>query len=56
MSVYPKKLNDIITLFEGLPEMERREILVAYADQAKNQEPREGEIFDFEVQGFILTQ
>ena len=48
MSVYPKKLNDIITHFEGLPEMERREILVAYADQAKNQEPREGEIFDFE--------
>ena len=45
---YPKKLADIITLMEGLPEMERRETLVAYADQAKNQEPREGEIFDFE--------
>ncbi|MBX9743341.1 MAG: SufE family protein [Chthoniobacterales bacterium] len=45
---YPKKLNDIITLFEGLSELERRETLIAYADQAKNQEPKEGELFDFE--------
>ena len=45
---YPKKLADIITLMEALPEIERREMLVAYADQAKKQEPREGEIFDLE--------
>lgn len=45
---YPKKLHDIIALFEGFSDMERREMLIAYADQAKNQEPREGELFDFE--------
>ncbi|MCX6956974.1 MAG: SufE family protein [Verrucomicrobiae bacterium] len=45
---YPKKLADIITLMQGLPEIERREMLVAYADQAKKYEPREGEIFDLE--------
>ena len=37
-----------MTLMEGLPEIERREMLVAYADQTKKQEPREGEIFDLE--------
>ncbi len=45
---YPKKLHNIITLFEGFSDPERRETLIAYADQAKNQEPREGEVFDFE--------
>lgn len=45
---YPKKLAEIITLMEGLPEIERREMLVAYADQARKQEPREGESFDLE--------
>ena len=45
---YPQKLAEIITLMEGLPEMERRETLVSYADQAKKQEPREGETFDLE--------
>jgi len=45
---YPKRLAEIITLMEALPEIERREILVAYADQAERQEPREGEIFDLE--------
>lgn len=45
---YPKKLADIITLMQGLPEIERREMLVAYADQAKKHEPHEGEIFDLE--------
>ena len=44
--VYPKKLNQIITLFESLPEDERRETLVSYADNAKKQEPRESEKFD----------
>ena len=43
--MYPDKLNKIINLFEMLPEDERRETLVSYADNAKNQEPREGENF-----------
>ena len=43
---YPGKLNKIISLFETLPEDERRETLVSYADNAKKQEPREGENFD----------
>jgi cysteine desulfuration protein SufE len=44
--VYPAKLNQIVNLFESLPEDERRETLVAYADNAKKQEPRENEKFD----------
>lgn len=43
---YPAKLGKIINLFESLPEDERRETLVSYADNAKNQEPRAGEKFD----------
>jgi cysteine desulfuration protein SufE len=46
--VYPPKLDKIIHLFEMLPEVERRETLVSYADSAKKQEPREGEKFDLE--------
>jgi cysteine desulfuration protein SufE len=46
VSVYPTKLNKIINLFETLPEDERRETLVSYADNAKKQEPREGENFE----------
>ena len=45
---YPPKLSEIIELFEILPEEEKRENLIAYADLAKNQAPREGEIFDLE--------
>src|SRR2546421_2778984 len=44
--MYPTQLNKIINLFESLPEDERRETLVSYADNAKKQEPREGEDFD----------
>src|SRR5215813_15131067 len=44
--MYPPKLNNIINLFESLPEDERRETLVSYADSAKRQEPRDGENFD----------
>ena len=44
--MYPTKLNKIINLFESLPEDERRETLVSYADNAKKQEPREGENFE----------
>jgi len=47
-SHYPPKLDKIINLFEMLPEVERRETLVSYADSAKNQEPREGEQFELE--------
>ena len=46
--MYPPKLNKIINLFEMLPEVERRETLVSYADSAKKQEPREGEQFELE--------
>jgi cysteine desulfuration protein SufE len=45
---YPGKLNKIIQLFESLPEDERRETLVSYADNAKKQEPRPGEQFQLE--------
>jgi len=48
MSSYPPKLNNIINLFESLPEVERRETLVSYADSAKKQEPRAGEQFALE--------
>ena len=48
MSNYPPKLNNIIQLFEHLPEDERRETLVSYADNASKQQPRPGEIFDLE--------
>ena len=48
MSSYPPKLNNIIKLFEMLPEVERRETLVSYADSAKKQEPRAGEQFELE--------
>src|SRR5690242_7459678 len=44
--MYPVKLGKIIHLFESLPEDERRETLVSYADNAKRQEPRSGENFD----------
>jgi cysteine desulfuration protein SufE len=44
--MYPPKLNKIVNLFESLPEDERRETLVAYADNAKKQEPRGNEKFD----------
>ena len=46
--MYPPKLNEIISLFESLPEDERRETLVSYADNAKKQEPRPGEKFVLE--------
>jgi len=45
---HPAKLSEIIELFEFLPDEEKRENLVAYADLAKNQAPREGESFDLE--------
>src|SRR5207237_10327789 len=46
--MYPPKLNNIINLFESLPEEERRETLASYADNARKQEPRGGEQFDLQ--------
>ncbi len=46
--IYPPKLDKIIHLFESLPEVERRETLVSYADSAEKQEPRPGEQFELE--------
>jgi len=46
--MYPPKLEEIIALFESLPDPEKREALISYADSAKNQGPREGETFDLE--------
>ena len=47
-SAYPEKLDKIVHLFESLPEDERRETLVSYADNAKKQEPRPDEQFELE--------
>ena len=46
--MYPEPLNDLIDLFEHLPEQERRENLVVMSDSAKRYEPKEGETFDLE--------
>src|SRR5436309_12476637 len=46
--MYPPKLNNIINLFESLPEDERRETLVSYADNAVKQEPWKDEQFDLQ--------
>ena len=48
MKIYPPKLLQIISLFESLPEEERRETLVSYADNAPKQEPQPGETFVLE--------
>ena len=47
-SEYPPKLAAIVALFEGLPEVEKRETLISYADQAARCGPAEGESFDLE--------
>src|SRR6202047_765363 len=46
--MYPEKLNKIIDLFEMLPEDERRETLVSYAENANKQEPRPREKVELE--------
>jgi len=45
---YPANLQKIIDLFEHLSDEEKRETLISYADQAAQQEPREGEQFSLE--------
>lgn len=47
-TVYPAKLQAIIDLFAMLEEEEKRENLIAYADEARHCGPREGETFDLE--------
>lgn len=46
--MYPAALQEIIDLFESLPEDERRENLILFADQAALYEPRAGETFTIE--------
>ncbi len=48
MSTYPAKLQSIINLFQSLPEEEKRENLIAYAEQSKRHEPKPDETFDLE--------
>lgn len=48
MSHYPAPLEAIIDLFSELPEVERREMLVNYAESAGKCAPAEGETFDLE--------
>jgi cysteine desulfuration protein SufE len=48
MMPYPPKLQAIIDLFNSLPEEEKRENLIAYAEQAKKHEPQPGETFTLE--------
>ena len=45
---YPKKLQGIIDLFESLPDEEKRELLIDYAERAARCEPKPGETFDLE--------
>jgi cysteine desulfuration protein SufE len=46
--MYPEPLNDLIDLFEHLPEQERRENLIVMSDGAAKCGPKEGEQFDLE--------
>lgn len=48
MSDYPAALTEIVDLFEHLPEDEKRENLIVYADAAAACGPAEGETFDLE--------
>lgn len=46
--MYPPKLNEIVEFFEQLPDEEKRENLIAYADNAAHCAPAPGETFDLE--------
>ncbi len=45
---YPPNLVEIVDLFEVLPDAEKRENLIAYADNAPHCAPQPGEAFDLE--------
>lgn len=47
-SPYPTNLQDIIDLFANLPETERREMLVTYAENSTKWGPADDETFDLE--------
>jgi cysteine desulfuration protein SufE len=46
--MYPKGLQTIIDLFQSLPDEEKRDALISYADQASKWAPKEGETFNLE--------
>ena len=46
--MYPGALPEIVALFDGLGETERRENLIAFAESAAQWQPSDGERFDFE--------
>lgn len=48
MTDYPAALRELITLFEALPEGERRENLIDLAAAAAAHAPKEGETFELE--------
>ena len=48
MSAYPPKLTEIVELFDALNDDEKRENLIAFADQAPHCAARENEVFDLE--------
>jgi len=48
MSAYPAALDDIVAFFDLLPEDDKRENLIAYADQSGLCAPKPGETFDLE--------
>jgi cysteine desulfuration protein SufE len=45
---HPAKLQQIIDLFQALPDEEKRANLILYAESAKRQEPKPGETFSLE--------
>ena len=47
-SSYPSALDEIIELFESLPEDERRSTLILYAENSAKCAPSEGDTFDLE--------
>ena len=47
-SHYPRGLQTIIDLFQSLPDEEKRETLISYAEQAPKWAPKAGETFDLE--------
>jgi cysteine desulfuration protein SufE len=44
--MYPPKLAEIIDLFEALPDSEKREMLINYAESAPHHAPRDSETYD----------
>src|SRR5258708_36419007 len=45
---YPPKLQAIVSLFESLPDEEKRENLISYSEAARKHEPKPEETFDLE--------